>query len=111
MERRPGSPRSAAYGSGSPPTPTANARWKTAFAISSARDRLSSRLTRATREKCRPLRITTTAPTSDVTPRTCLPLMPRRMVRGLGTGDWGLGTGDRGLGTGDWGLGIADWGI
>src|SRR3954465_9553423 len=51
-----------------------------AFETSSARARLSSRLTRARPARYKRLRRTTTAPTIDVTPSTCLPLMPRRMT-------------------------------
>src|SRR5262245_6229354 len=48
--------------------------------ISCARARLSSRLTFANRVSCNRLRTTTTAPTIDVTPRTCFPLIPSRMA-------------------------------
>src|SRR5215470_15312443 len=49
-------------------------------AISWARARLSSRPTRASRVRCSRLRMTTTAPTIEVTERTCLPLMPSRIA-------------------------------
>ena len=69
-----------------PAPTTSRARWKIALASSSARAWLSSRLTRASRARCSRLSTTTTtAPTIDVTPRTCLPLMPRRMS-GSGSG-------------------------
>src|SRR6516165_7966958 len=51
--------------------------------MSSARARLSSRLTLASLDRCTRLKMTTTAPTIDVTPRTCLPLMPRRTISAL----------------------------
>src|SRR3954469_59419 len=55
-----------------------------ALARSSARARLSSRLTCARRASCIRLSTTTTAPTMIVTPRTCLPLMPKRIRGGFG---------------------------
>src|ERR1043166_6817150 len=54
-----------------------------AFASNSARARVSSVPTTATRDRCRTLTPTTTAPTIDVTPRTCLPLMPNRIGVGF----------------------------
>src|SRR3954466_5854035 len=58
------------------------------LASRSARALLSSRLTLASRARCSTLRITTMTPTIDVTPRTCLPLIPRRI--GDAFGPWSL---------------------
>src|SRR6185436_8932615 len=51
-----------------------------ALASSCERALLSSRLTLASLARCSTLSRTTTAPTIEVTPRTCLPLMPRCMA-------------------------------
>src|SRR6266849_9942927 len=51
-----------------------------AFSRSSARASLSARLTLASCARCNRLSTTTAAATIDVTPKTCLPLMPRRTV-------------------------------
>ena len=55
-----------------------DARWR--WPAARRASRLSSRLDPASRARCIRLRTTTTVPTIDVTPRTCLPLIPRRIV-------------------------------
>src|SRR5436309_5996313 len=79
IERTPGSLRSVAKGS----TPATTISWalvKMALASSSARAWLSARLTRARVARCSRLSATTTAATIEVTPRTCLLLMPSRTL-------------------------------
>src|SRR5436309_4912377 len=81
IERTPGSLRSVANGS----TPATTISWalvKMALASSSARAWLSARLTRASVARCSKLSATTTAATIEVTPRTCLLLIPNLMVAG-----------------------------
>src|SRR3954466_12490871 len=80
IARSPGSARRLWRGLSPAPFPC-RARCEIALASSVARAELSSRLTLASRARCSTLSTTTTAPTIDVTPRTCLPLMPRRMSR------------------------------
>src|SRR4051794_22162547 len=81
IDRRPSSRRSASYGLTSGTTIVVP-RCRIALASRSARAWLSAKLTRARLARLTTLRLTTTAPTIDVTPRTCLPLIPNR----IGTG-------------------------
>src|SRR5580765_5179074 len=79
IDRSPLSFRSVSYGLTSGTT-IMLPRCRMALASRSARAWLSSKLTLASFARLTMLRLTTTAPTMDVTPRTCLPLMPKRML-------------------------------
>ena len=80
IERRPGSARSAAYGSALAGT-TSRARWKIVFASILPRERLSLSRNDDSTSTARPVTAMTDRPTMAVTPAICLARIPNRMAR------------------------------